>query len=172
MIAEPPRMRRAMPDRDRPGRHGRHRRPHIAMSARSLTITRAPDLCARATRSWHVARKSPLDACLHRIWIKRAPPGEICVGERRHCPSRPASHLVVDDGVERREVQTASARFLSLSVARGESLHELRAQAPGKEIGIVQDAQMHRNSGLDAFHDGHLQRALHPHDRLMPIAAV
>src|SRR5688572_8740813 len=41
---------------------------------------------------------------------------EIRVGERWHRPSRSASHLVVDDGVQTGEVQTASARFLSLSV--------------------------------------------------------
>ena len=37
---------------------------------------------------------------------------------------------------------------------------------PGDEVGVLQDAQVHRDGRLDALDDGHLERAPHARDRL------
>ena len=60
---------------------------------------------------------------------------EVRVGQRGHRPSRPASHLVVDDGVERGQVQTASARFLSLSVAGAKRSMNFVLNRPARKSG-------------------------------------
>src|SRR5215469_17985997 len=47
---------------------------------------------------------------------------------------------------------------------RGEALHERCAQFACDEVFVRKDLQMHRDARLDAFDDGHLERAAHAGD--------
>src|SRR5579862_2261732 len=53
-----------------------------------------------------------------------------------------------------------------------EVLHERRADLAGDEVRVVEDAQMQRDRRLDPLDDRHLERSLHPCDRLGAVAAM
>src|SRR5437773_204946 len=56
--------------------------------------------------------------------------------------------------------------------ARGEAFHEVRAELAGDEVLVRENPEVHRDAGLDAVDDRHLEDAAHARDRFLPVASM